>query len=69
MLLELTVAGQRFNAVMEVLRDGLTVVEVTERYRVSRRPVHGWLRRHHPNWGQRRLAHGLTRAGIHPPPG
>jgi hypothetical protein len=26
-LLELTVAEQRFNAVMEVLRDGLTVIE------------------------------------------
>jgi hypothetical protein len=31
-LLELTVAEQRFNAVMEVLRDGLTVVEVADRY-------------------------------------
>jgi transposase InsO family protein len=27
------------------------------------------LRRHHPNWGQRRLAHELARAGMHPPPG
>ena len=36
MLLELTVAEQRFNAVMEVLRDGLTVIEVAERYGVSR---------------------------------
>ena len=32
-LLELTVA-ERFNAVMEVLRDGLTVVEIAERYGV-----------------------------------
>jgi transposase-like protein len=91
-LLELTVAEQRFNAVMEVLRDGLTVIEVAERYGVSRQAVHGWLRRwqagglealadrshrpdscphqmpaevearicelrrHHPGWGQRRLA-------------
>jgi hypothetical protein len=31
-LLELTVIEQRFNAVMEVLRDGLTVIEVAERY-------------------------------------
>jgi transposase-like protein len=45
-LLELTVAEQRFNAVMEVLRDGLTVVEVAERYGVSRQAVHGWLRRY-----------------------
>jgi transposase InsO family protein len=103
--LELTVAEQRFNAVMEVLRDGLTVTEVAERYGVSRQAVHGWLRRwkagglealadrshrpdtcphqmpadlearicelrrHHPGWGQRRLAHELARAGIDPPPG
>ena len=105
MLLELTVAEQRFTAVMEVLRDGLTVIEVAERYSVSRQTVHGWLRRYangglealadrshrplscphqmpatveahlcelrrqHPGWGQRRLAHELARAGIDPPPG
>jgi transposase InsO family protein len=104
-LLELTVAEQRFNAVMEVLRDGLTVVEVADRYGVSRQTVHGWLRRyasggldaladrshrphscphqlpaevearlcelrrHHPGWGQRRLAHELVRHGVDPPPG
>jgi transposase InsO family protein len=104
-LLELTVAEQRFNAVMDVIRDGLTVIEVAERYGVSRQTVHGWLRRyangglealadrshrplrcpyqmpaegeahlcelrrHHPGWGQRRLAHELARAGIDPPPG
>ena len=39
MLLELTVAEQRFNAVMEVLRDGLTVIEVAGRYSVSRQTV------------------------------
>jgi transposase InsO family protein len=104
-LLELTVAEQRFNAVMEVLRDGLSVIEVADRYGVSRQTVHGWLRRytngglealadrshrprhcphqmpaavearicelrrHHPGWGQRRLAHELAGAGIDPPPG
>jgi transposase InsO family protein len=104
-LLELTVAEQRFNAVMEVIRDGLTVIEVAERYGVSRQTVHGWLRRyrtggldaladrshrpdtcphqmpadlearicelrrHHPGWGQRRLAHELARDGVDPPPG
>ena len=45
MLLELTVAEQRFNAVMEVLGDGLTVIEVADRYGVSRQTVHGWLGR------------------------
>ena len=105
MLLELTVAEQRFNAVLEVLRDGLTVIEVAERYGVSRQTVHGWLgryrtggldaladrshrprrcphqmpatvearlcelRRRHPHWGQRRLAHELVRIGVDPPPG
>ena len=46
MLLELTVVEQRFNAVMEVLRDGLKVIEVADRYGVSRQTVHGWLRRY-----------------------
>jgi transposase len=103
-LLELTVAEQRFNAVVEVLRDGLTVTEVAERYGVSRQAIQGWLRRwqaggldaladrshrphncphqmaaqvearlcelrrHHPHWGQRRLAHELARdASTHHP--
>jgi transposase InsO family protein len=104
-LLELTVAEQRFNAVMEIIRDGLTVTEVAERYGVSRQAVHSWLRRYasgglealadrshrpatcphqmpaevearlcelrrrHPGWGQRRLAHELARIGVDPPPG
>ena len=46
MLLELTVVEQRYNAVMEVLRDGGMVVEVAERYGVSRQAVHRWLRRY-----------------------
>jgi hypothetical protein len=43
-LLELTVAEQRFNAVMEVLLDGLTVIEVAERYgiRACFRPSAGF---------------------------
>jgi transposase-like protein len=40
------VAAQRFNAVMEVIRDGLMVIEVADRYGVSRQTVHGWLRRY-----------------------
>jgi transposase InsO family protein len=45
-LLELSVVEQRYNAVMEVLRDGCMVVEVAERYGVSRQAVHRWLRRY-----------------------
>ena len=46
MLWELSVIEQRYNAVMEVLRDGHTVVEVADRYGVSRQAVHRWLRRY-----------------------
>ena len=46
MLWELSVVEQRYNAVMEVLRDGQSVVEVAGRYGVSRQAVHRWLRRY-----------------------
>ena len=45
-LWELSVVEQRYNAVMEVLRDGQSVVEVANRYGVSRQAVHRWLRRY-----------------------
>jgi hypothetical protein len=35
-LLELSVVEQRYDAVMETLRVGLSVTDVAERYRVSR---------------------------------
>jgi transposase-like protein len=57
-LVELTVAEQRFNAVMEVLRDGLTVIEVAARYGVSRQAAHGWLRR--PGAGRQPASHPAT---------
>ena len=46
MLVELSVVEQRYQAVMEVLRDGLKVTEVAERYGVSRQIVHRWIRRY-----------------------
>ena len=103
MLVELSVVEQRYAAVLEVVRDGLTVVEVAERYGVSRQTIYSWvhryetgglagladrshrpascphqlaasieaaiceLRRVHPSWGQRRIAHELARGGITPP--
>jgi transposase InsO family protein len=45
-LWELSVVEQRSNAVMEVLRVGQRVVEVADRYGVSRQAVHRWLRRY-----------------------
>ena len=46
MLVELTVTEQRYDAVKEVIVDGLTVVEVAERYGVARQTVHKWIRRY-----------------------
>src|SRR5947209_8153610 len=46
MLVELSVVEQRYHAVMEVLSGGVPVVEVAERYGVSRKMVHAWLRRY-----------------------
>ena len=46
MLVELSVVEQRYHAVMEVVSGGIPVVEVAERYGVSRKTVHAWLRRY-----------------------
>ena len=45
MLVELSVVEQRYHAVMEAL-SGAPVVEVAERYGVSRKSVHHWVRRY-----------------------
>lgn len=46
MLKEISVAEQRYQAVLAVLEDGLTVTEVATKLGVSRQSVHGWLRRY-----------------------
>ena len=43
---ERSVVEQRYDAVKEVLRDGLPVAVVAERYGVARQSVHAWLRRY-----------------------
>ena len=43
MLVELSVIEQRFAAVMEVVRDGLSVAEVAERAGVSRQSIYTWV--------------------------
>jgi len=45
-LVELGLVEQRYRAVLEVLNDGATVVEVARRYGVARQTLHGWLRRY-----------------------
>ena len=98
MLVELSVVEQRYAAVLEVVRDGLSVAEVAEQHGVSRQSIYTWIanyeagglagladrshkpascphqiapeleaaicemRRTHPGWGQRRIAHELARA-------
>jgi transposase len=42
-LVELTVTEQRYRAVLEV-EAGIPVIEVAERFGVSRQTVHRWLR-------------------------
>ena len=46
MLVELSKMEQRYQAVLAVQVDGLTVVEVAEKFGVSRQSVHAWLRRY-----------------------
>lgn len=36
---------QRYDAMMGVIRDGLAVKEVAEKFRVTRQSLHTWLRR------------------------
>jgi transposase InsO family protein len=49
---ELGVVEQRYQAVLEVLNDGVTVTEVARRNGVARQTVHAWLRRY--------ASHGLA---------
>jgi transposase InsO family protein len=45
-LVELGLVEQRYRAVLEVLDDGATVVDVARRYGVARQTLHAWLRRY-----------------------
>jgi transposase len=45
-LLEITKMEQRYQVLLGVLQDGLTVREVAEAFAVSRESVHAWLRRY-----------------------
>lgn len=65
MLVELGVVEQRHAAVLEVIRDGLTVTEVAGRYGVTRQTVHRWLRRYAAK-GLAGLMDGSTKPGSCP---
>lgn len=65
MLVELSVVEQRYHAVMEVLAAGVPVIEVAERYGVSRKTVHLWLNRYRDG-GLAGLADRSHRPRSHP---
>ncbi len=46
MLVELRLVEQRYQAVLEVLNDGATVIDVARRHEVARQTVHGWPRKY-----------------------
>jgi transposase len=45
-LRELSVAEQRYQAVLAVIEDGLSITEVADKVGVSRQTVHAWLQRY-----------------------
>lgn len=62
MLVELSVVEQRYQAVLAVIRDGVSVVEVASRFGVSRQTVHRWLR-----WYEDQGLGGLADRSHRPP--
>jgi transposase len=59
-LVELSVVEHRYDAVMEVLRDELSRVQVAQRYGVSHQSVHSWVGRYEQG-GLAALADGSHR--------
>jgi transposase-like protein len=64
-LVELDVVEQRYQAVLEVLNQGVSVTDVARRFGVTRQTVHRWLR-HYANGGLSALADRSSRPGSCP---
>jgi len=64
-LVELGLVEQRYQAVLEVLNDAVSVSEVAARFGVTRQSVHRWLRRYAVR-GLAGLVDGLTAPGSCP---
>jgi transposase len=60
-LVELGVVEQRYRAVLEVLEEGVPVIEVARRYGVARQTVHEWLARYANDGGLGGLADRSSR--------
>jgi transposase len=71
-LVELTKVEQRYDAVLAVIRDGLQVREVAEKFGVSRQTVHVWMARYEAEGltglaeQPSSLAHNASRPGSRP---
>ena len=46
MFMEISVMEQKYQAVLAVIRDGVSIVEVANRFGVSRQSIHSWLLRY-----------------------
>jgi transposase InsO family protein len=46
MFMEISVMEQKYQAVLAVIRDGVSIIEVANRFSVSRQSVHSWLLRY-----------------------
>jgi transposase-like protein len=62
---EISVAEQRYKAILAVIGDGKTVTEVAAEWRVSRQTVHTWLARYEAG-GLEALGRPFTSAGDLP---
>jgi transposase InsO family protein len=62
MLVELSVVEQRYQAVLAVIKDGVPITEVADRFGVSRQAVHRWLR-----WYEAQGLAGLADRSHRPP--
>ncbi len=65
MLVELDVVEQRYQAVLEVLHQGVSVTDVARRFGVTRQTVHRWLRQY-ANGGLGALADRSSKPGSCP---
>src|SRR3954454_14029062 len=63
---EMSVAEQRYQAVLAVVSDGATVTEVAARFSVSRQTVHDWLANYEAG-GLENLGDRSHRPGACPP--
>lgn len=78
MFMEISVMEQKYQAVLAVIRDGVSIIEVANRFGVSRQSVHRWLlryemegmaglteRSHKPERCAHQMSSAVVKLGIH----